>query len=74
MSVATPGANKGRWKFDVLQYDDPVTHGVAHSSAYPSSLLIPTIPGLAVPPDLPPCPGLRSQPCRPYVPHPNAVW
>ena len=74
VSVATPGANKGRWKFDVLQFDDPVTHGISHSSPHPSSVLLPIIPGVVAPPALPPCPGLRSQPCRAYVPHTNAVW
>lgn len=74
VSVSTPGANKGRWRFDVLQFDEPVTHAVSHSAAYPSSLLIPTLPGVAAPAGLPPCPGLRSQPCRTYVPHTNALW
>jgi len=74
VSVSTPGANKGRWRFDVLQYAEPVTHAVSHSVAYPSSLLVPALPGIAVPAALPPCPGLRSQPCRAYVPHTNAVW
>jgi predicted acyl esterase len=74
VSVSTPGANKGRWRFAVLQYDDPVTHGVSHSAAFPSSLLLPVVPGIAAPADLPPCPGTRSQYCRDYVPHPNTVW
>ncbi|MBW2448391.1 MAG: CocE/NonD family hydrolase, partial [Deltaproteobacteria bacterium] len=74
ISVATPGANKGRWKFDVLEYLDPVTHGISHSVAFPSSVLLPVVPGIVAPPALPPCPGLRSQPCRDYEPHTNALW
>jgi len=74
VSVSTPGGNKGRWMFDVLQYAQPVTHGISHSAAFPSSLLLPVIPGFPVPTPLAPCPGLRSQPCRPYVPHPNTLW
>lgn len=72
LEIATPGGNKGRWKFDVLQLGD-VYHAVSHSAAHPSSLLLPVLPGVDVPTDLPPCPGLRSQPCRDYVPHANLV-
>jgi putative CocE/NonD family hydrolase len=73
VEVATPGANKGRWKFDVLQLGAGVYHAVSHSAAHPSSLLLPVIPGISAPTPLPPCPSLRSQPCRAYVPHVNAV-
>jgi len=72
VEIATPGGNKGRWKFDVLPLGEGVRHAVSHSSARPSSLLLPVIPGVAVPTTLPPCPSLRSQPCREYVPHVNA--
>jgi hypothetical protein len=29
------------------------------------------VPGIAAPTPLPPCPGLRGEPCRPYVPLAN---
>jgi hypothetical protein len=74
MEISTPGANKGRWQFDVLGL--PLGFGaanaVSHSAAYPSSLVLPAIPDAEVPTPLPPCPSLRSQPCREYVPHLNA--
>ncbi|HEY8429465.1 MAG TPA: CocE/NonD family hydrolase [Sandaracinaceae bacterium] len=73
LEVSTPGANKGRWKFDVLQLGDGVVHAVSHSSAHPSSVLLPVLPGVEVPTPLPPCPSLRSQPCREYVEHANLV-
>lgn len=72
VEIATPGGNKGRWKFDTLPLG-PVYHAVSHSAAYPSSLLLPVIPDVEVPTGLPPCPSLRSQPCRDYVPHANLV-
>jgi uncharacterized protein len=39
---------------------------VARSPARPSRLLLPVVPGIDAPTGLPPCPGLRGQPCRPY--------
>ena len=32
----------------------------------PSHLLLPVVPGVEVPTELPPCPGLRGEPCRDY--------
>jgi predicted acyl esterase len=73
VSVSTPGGNKGLWKFEVLQLGEGVTHSVSHSAAHPSSVLLPTIPGLVAPTPLPACPAVRSQPCREHVPHVNAL-
>jgi putative CocE/NonD family hydrolase len=33
----------------------------------PSRLLLPVVPGVSVPTGLPPCPGLRGEPCRDYA-------
>jgi hypothetical protein len=30
--------------------------------------VLPVVPGVSVPTGLPPCPGLRGQPCRTYQP------
>ena len=37
----------------------------------PSSLILPVVPGVSVPTGLPPCPGLRGEPCRDYQPYVN---
>jgi len=50
-----------------------VYHAVSHSASHPSSVLLPVLPGVDVPTPLPPCPSLRSQPCRDYVPHANLL-
>jgi predicted acyl esterase len=73
IEISTPGANKGRWRFDVLPLGDDVLHAVSHSVAHPSSVLLPVLAGVDVPTPLPPCPSLRSQPCRDYVPHANLL-
>jgi hypothetical protein len=39
---------------------------IARSKRRPSSLLLPVVPGVDVPTGLPPCPGLRGEPCRDY--------
>ncbi len=41
---------------------------IAHSPSMPSRLVLPLVPGVSVPTGLPPCPGLRGEPCRTYVP------
>ena len=40
---------------------------VARSPSRPSRLLLPVAGGVAVPTGLPPCPGLRGEPCRTYT-------
>ena len=36
-----------------------------------SRLILPVVPGVSVPTGLPPCPGLRGEPCRAYKPYAN---
>lgn len=72
--VDTPGDNHPRWRFLLLDYGDaPPVHSVAHQAAYPSSVVLPVIPGLLVPTPLPACEALRGQPCRDYVPFTNTI-
>ena len=75
---STPGDSRELWEFILLEFDtdDPVEHQVAHSLAYPSSIALPlipaaTVPEATVPMSLPPCPGLRAQPCRMHVSYSN---
>jgi hypothetical protein len=44
---------------------------VAHSPDKPSSIVLPVVGGIAVPEGYPPCPSLRGQICRPFVPLTN---
>ena len=45
---------------------------IAHSADMPSKLLLPVVSGVDVPTGLPPCPGLRGEPCRTYQPYANS--
>jgi hypothetical protein len=49
------------------------TVSIESSKRTPSRLILPVVPGTVVPTALPPCPGLRNEPCRPYVAFTNRV-
>ena len=51
---------------------DRATVLIAHTSQMPSRLILPVVPGVRVPTALPPCPWLRGEPCRKYVPTASA--
>jgi hypothetical protein len=46
---------------------------IAHSPTMPSRLVLPVVPGVDVPAALPPCPGLRGEPCRAYTAYTNTA-
>ncbi|MEM6293235.1 MAG: CocE/NonD family hydrolase [Myxococcota bacterium] len=71
VSIDTPGASRTRWRFDLKDMPAGTLHMVAHEAEHASSLLLPVVPGVEVPTDLPPCPSLRGQPCRPVEPYVN---
>lgn len=63
--VGSPGGDRPLWKFDVSPEDEAI-NTVGHSMIAPSRVVLPIVPNVDVPTGLPPCPGLRGQPCRPY--------
>ncbi|MEO8605212.1 MAG: CocE/NonD family hydrolase [bacterium] len=67
LSVSAPGGDRPLWKFDSPQIDDLATVEIARDPEHPSRVVLPVIPNIDVPTGLPPCPGLRGQPCRTYV-------
>lgn len=70
-TVSAPGGDQPIWAFAVAQPDGTPTVDVAHTRKLRSRLVLPVVPGLEAPVGLPPCPGLRGQPCRDYVPFEN---
>ena len=68
--ISAPGGDQPTWAFADLSpgVSRHVTVRVAHSPSMPSRLVLPVVSGVAVPTGLPPCPGLRGEPCRTYRP------
>ncbi|MFT6051590.1 MAG: putative acyl esterase [Halioglobus sp.] len=73
LQIDTPGDSRELWKFKLLEYDVAVTHTIAHSGMYPSSIVLPFIPLAPVESSPPPCPSLRGQPCRLYEVYSNTA-
>ena len=71
LTIDTPGGTRPDWRFGLKRFPGPVTHTIAHSATYPSSVTLPLIAMPAAPTGLPPCPGLRGQACRDYAPYVN---
>ena len=70
ITISAPGGDQPTWAFGDLVpgVGRRATVRVAYSPSMPSRLVLPVVPGVAVPTGLPPCPGLRGEPCRPYEP------
>ncbi len=71
VTIAAPGGDQPVWSFSGLLPHGTAKVLIAHSPKFPSRLVLPVVPGVNVPTGLPPCPGLRGEPCRAYVPYAN---
>ncbi len=71
--INVPGGSRPFWQFDILRYGHPVDVSVGLGGISAANIVLPVIPGLGAnaPTALPPCPGLRGEPCRTYVPFSN---
>ena len=67
ITITAPNGDQPIWSFSETQpkKGNP-TVAIARSKSMPSSLVLPVVPGVNVPTGLPPCPGLRGEPCRAY--------
>ena len=74
LSISAPGGDQPIWAFAEADPDSTPWVAVAHSRRMPSQLVLPVVPGVDAPTELPPCPGLRGQPCRDYVPFANKAF
>ncbi len=71
VTIAAPDGDQPVWAFGEAKPTSPARVVLAHSSEMPSRLLLPVVTGVSVPTGLPPCPGLRGEPCRSYLPFAN---
>jgi hypothetical protein len=71
VTIAAPGGDQPVWAFSELSPHGATRVSVAHSAKLASRLVLPVVPGVSVPTGLPPCPGLRGEPCRAYKVYAN---
>ncbi|HEX5194300.1 MAG TPA: CocE/NonD family hydrolase [Solirubrobacteraceae bacterium] len=66
LTISAPGGDQPIWAFRRTSPRGRARVLIAHSRAMASRLILPVVPGVRVPAGLPPCPGLRGEPCRAY--------
>ena len=66
VTISAPNGTQPVWSFGQTEPTGTGTVSIAFSTAMPSSLVLPVVPGVSVPTPLPACPSLRNEPCRPY--------
>jgi hypothetical protein len=71
ISIDTPGDTRALWQFDLLPFPPNTSYDIGVDSAHPTSVALPVLGGMTVPTPLPPCPALRGQQCRDFVPYTN---
>lgn len=71
VTITAPSGDQPVWSFGETVPSGTSKVTLARSPKMPSRLLLPVVPGVSVPAALPPCPSLRGEPCRPYVPFVN---
>ncbi|HMJ35525.1 MAG TPA: CocE/NonD family hydrolase [Baekduia sp.] len=72
ITISAPGGDQPVWAFgDTTPAKGAAAVTLAYAKGTPSRLILPVVPGIAVPTALPLCPSLRGEPCRAYVPFAN---
>jgi uncharacterized protein len=68
VTLSAPGGDQPVWSFGETRPQGKASVALARSRTRPSRLVLPVVPRVKVPTGLPPCPGLRGEPCRAYQP------
>ncbi len=68
VTISAPNGDQPVWSFGETSPKGPAGVSIAYSRKRPSRLILPVVAGVDVPTGLPPCPGLRGEPCRDYQP------
>jgi hypothetical protein len=69
--VSAPNGDQPIWSFSETEPAGTAEVEIGYGDGMPSRLVLPEVPGVDVPDELPPCPGLRGEPCRDYAPFEN---
>ena len=69
ITVTAPNGDQPVWSFGETRPAGTATVTLAHSARYPARVILPVVPGVTTSTPLPPCPGLRGEPCRTYTPY-----
>jgi predicted acyl esterase len=69
--ISAPGGDQPIWAFAEADPDGQANVAIGYGGSMPSRLELPVVPGVGAPTGLPPCPGLRGEPCRDYQPFEN---
>ena len=71
VTISAVGGDQPIWAFAKARPKGTADVDVAYGGKRRSRLTLPIVPGVTVPTGLPPCPGLRGEPCRDFVPFAN---
>jgi predicted acyl esterase len=71
--ISAPNGDQPIWSFSETEPAGPAQVALGYGKKMPSRLILPVVPGVSVPTGLPPCPGLRGEPCRDYQPFTNGT-
>ena len=66
--ISAPNGDQPIWAFAEADPAGQANVAIAHGGSMPSRLELPVVPGVTTTTGLPPCPGLRGEPCRDYQP------
>jgi predicted acyl esterase len=66
--ISAPNGDQPIWAFAKAQPKGKAKVSIAHDEKRPSNLTLPVLADSEIPTELPPCPGLRGEPCRDYQP------
>ena len=69
--ISAPNGDQPIWSFGETDPPDTAKVAIAYGTDTPSRVVLPVVPDEGAPTGLPPCPGLRGEPCRNYQPFQN---
>jgi hypothetical protein len=71
--ISAPNGDQPIWSFSETEPAGTAEVAIGYGLKRPSRLVLPMLPGVTAPTGLPPCPGLRGEPCRDYQPFTNGT-